>query len=93
MPGREAVADAVRKSSVQVGAPVPFNIGDLQKEAYRQFGYTPSRTLQIAERLYLSALISYPRTGSQRLPPSIGYSKILQSLGRIPDTPPWSRSS
>ncbi len=83
--GREAVADAVRKSSVQVGSPVPFNIGDLQKEAYRQFGYTPSRTLQIAERLYLSALISYPRTGSQRLPPSIGYSKILQNLGGIPE--------
>jgi DNA topoisomerase I len=82
--GREAVAAAVRRNTVQVGPPVPFNIGDLQKEAYRAFEYTPSRTLQIAERLYLGALISYPRTGSQRLPPSINYRGIIQRLGRIP---------
>lgn len=81
--GEDAVAIDIRRKSVQVGPPVPFNIGDLQREAYRVFGYTPSRTLQIAERLYLSALISYPRTGSQRLPPSIGYRGILQGIGRL----------
>jgi len=78
--GREAVVSSVHKSIVQVGPPVPFNIGDLQKESYRAFGYTPSRTMQAAERLYLDALISYPRTGSQRLPPSIGYRRILGGL-------------
>jgi DNA topoisomerase I len=83
--GKEAVAGAVRRSLVQVTPPVPFNIGDLQKEAYRAFGYTPSRTLQIAERLYLGALISYPRTGSQRLPPSINYRGILQGIGKGPE--------
>jgi DNA topoisomerase-1 len=83
--GKEAVATVVRKSLAQVGPPVPFNIGDLQKEAYRAFGFTPSRTMQIAERLYLGALISYPRTGSQRLPPSINYKRILQGVGKIPE--------
>ncbi len=83
--GKEAVASTVRRSLVQVGPPVPFNIGDLQKEAYRAFGYTPSRTLQIAERLYLGALISYPRTGSQRLPPSVNYRGILQAMGKMPE--------
>ncbi len=43
----------------------------------------PSRTLQIAERLYLNALISYPRTGSQRLPPSINYAGIMRGIGKI----------
>ena len=81
--GKESVVDEARKSTVQVGPPVPFNIGDLQKEAYRAFGYAPSRTLQIAERLYLAALISYPRTGSQRLPPSINYRGILQGLAKV----------
>ncbi|HEV2137945.1 MAG TPA: DNA topoisomerase I [Nitrososphaerales archaeon] len=81
--GKEAVATAAKNRFVQVGPPVPFNIGDLQKEAYRAFGFTPSRTLQIAERLYLGALISYPRTGSQRLPPSINYRRILQGVGKI----------
>jgi DNA topoisomerase I len=83
--GKEAIATAVRKSVVQVGPPVPFNIGDLQKEAYRAFGYTPSRTLQLAERLYLGALISYPRTGSQRLPPSINHVGIMRGIGKIPE--------
>ena len=83
--GKEAVATVVRKSAVQVGPPVPFNIGDLQKEAYRAFGYAPSRTLQIAERLYLGALVSYPRTGSQRLPPSIDYAAIMRGIGKLPE--------
>ena len=78
--GKEAVAKSVRRTAVRVEPPAPFNIGDLQKEAYRAFGFTPSRTLQVAERLYLGALISYPRTGSQRLPPSINYRGILQGL-------------
>jgi DNA topoisomerase-1 len=60
--------------------PVPFDVGTLQREAYSLFGYTPRRTLTIAQRLYLNALISYPRTSSQKLPPIIGYKKILNSL-------------
>jgi DNA topoisomerase I len=80
---KEGVAGAVGKRIVTVGPPTPFNVGDLQKEAYRVFGYSPSRTLQIAERLYLGALISYPRTGSQRLPSSIDFMAIMRGLGRI----------
>ena len=60
--------------------PLPFDIGELQQEAYSLFGYTPKHTLSIAQRLYLDALISYPRTSSQKLPPLIGYTKILNSL-------------
>jgi DNA topoisomerase-1 len=81
--GKEAIATVVRRSIIQVGPPVPFNVGDLQKEAYRVFGYAPIRTLQIAERLYLGALISYPRTGSQLLPPSINYKGIIQGVGKM----------
>lgn len=60
--------------------PVPFDVGALQREAYSIFGYTPRRTLAIAQRLYLDALISYPRTSSQKLPSAIDYRKILGSL-------------
>ena len=62
--------------------PFPFDLGSLQSEAYRFFGYTPMRTLNIAQRLYLDALISYPRTSSQKLPPDIGYEKILKDLAK-----------
>ncbi len=81
--GGTGTVGRVRKNLVQISPPPPFNIGDLQKEAYHAFGYSPSRTLQIAERLYLSAMISYPRTGSQKLPASIGYRKVLQSLAAL----------
>ena len=82
--GQDGFVADVHRSSVQIGPPTPFNVGDLQKEAYRAFGFTPSKTLQVAERLYLSALISYPRTGSQKLPASINYRGILQGIGRLP---------
>jgi DNA topoisomerase-1 len=78
--GKDGVVSAINRNVVLVPPLPPFNIGDLQKEAFRAFGFSPSRTLQIAERLYLGALVSYPRTGSQKLPPSIDFEGILRGL-------------
>jgi DNA topoisomerase I len=63
--------------------PHPFNLGDLQHEAYRVFKFPPRYTLALAEKLYLTALISYPRTSSQKLPSSIDYKKIITNLANI----------
>jgi DNA topoisomerase-1 len=63
--------------------PFPLDLGTLQREAYRLFGYTPKRTLEAAQRLYLDALISYPRTSSQKLPSNIDHRAILRNLGRL----------
>lgn len=60
----------------------PFNLTALQMEAYRLYGLTPTRTLQIAQSLYLAGLISYPRTSSQKLPDSINYREILSKLAK-----------
>ncbi|MBU0894483.1 MAG: DNA topoisomerase I [Nanoarchaeota archaeon] len=60
----------------------PFNLTTLQTEAYKFYGITPSRTLQIAQSLYLAGLISYPRTSSQKLPSSINYLSILNKLAK-----------
>ena len=62
--------------------PIPFDIGTLQRETYNLFGYSPKRTLAIAQSLYLDALISYPRSSSQKLPAIIGYRNILSSIKR-----------
>ncbi len=88
----DAVIDNCKGKNGQVGEievrrfkqkpPVPFDLGALQSEAYRLFGYTPRRTSTIAQRLYLEALISYPRTSSQKLPPEIDYEAILEGLSR-----------
>ena len=81
---KEAVATRVTRRTVSVGPPAPFNIGDLQREAFRTHGFSPTRTLQLAERLYLKALISYPRTGSQRLPSTMDFRTTIRRLGQIP---------
>ncbi len=63
--------------------PPPFNLPDLQAEAARAYGISPAETLRIAENLYLDSLISYPRTNSQKLPPTLNNRRVLESLGRI----------
>jgi len=64
--------------------PLPFHLGTLQSEAYRVFRYSPIRTSRITQYLYLGALASYPRTSSQKLPPTIGYKTILRKLAKTP---------
>ena len=60
--------------------PIPLNLSSLQSESFRYFGYTPTQTLDIAERLYLSAYISYPRTSSEIIPDTINITDILTQL-------------
>ncbi len=76
---------AVESREIQQYPPYPFDLSSLQSEAYRHFGYSPAGTLALAERLYLEALISYPRTSSQKLPPDIAYAEILQGIASHTD--------
>src|SRR5438445_2223613 len=71
----------IESRDIQQQALYPFDLSTLQSESYRHFGFSPARTLALAERLYLDALISYPRTSSQKLPLDIGYAGILQGIG------------
>ena len=78
--GQTGVLERLESRTYPLAPPVPFDLSTLQSEAYRHFGYTPKASLAIAERLYLDQLVSYPRTSSQQLPPSIGYEEILNGL-------------
>ena len=80
--GKDGETENIEVKKFQQKPPLPFDLGSLQSEAYRLFRYTPMRTLNIAQSLYLDALISYPRTSSQELPTTIGYQAILKKLGR-----------
>jgi DNA topoisomerase-1 len=77
---KEGDLTELKTESTELPPLPPFNLGDLQREAYYKLRYSPRTTLQAAERLYLGALISYPRTSSQRLPPSIDLKGILRGL-------------
>jgi len=61
----------------------PFNLPDLQYEAFRIYGFSPSKTLSIAEELYLDSLISYPRTNSQKLPKTLDNRSIISNIAKI----------
>jgi DNA topoisomerase-1 len=80
--GKKGIVTDINVSESQISPPHPFDLSTLQSEAYRMFHISPRETLGIAERLYLDALISYPRTSSQRLPASIGYREILNGLAK-----------
>jgi DNA topoisomerase-1 len=83
--GKNGEVEKIDVKKFQQMPPIPFDLGALQSEAYGLFGYTPMRTSNIAQRLYLEALTSYPRTSSQKLPPAINYEAILKNLNKVPE--------
>ena len=80
--GKIGAVERLESTTYALSPPTPFDLSTLQSEAYRHFGYTPRFALSLAERLYLDQLISYPRTSSQKLPPSIGFEEIMKGLGQ-----------
>lgn len=82
-PGAKAIVKNIKKRKYKQKPPVPFNTTDMQSEAYAQFKYSPKQTLSIVESLYQAGAISYPRSSSQKLPPSINYKRILQALAKL----------
>ncbi len=75
-----AVVERIEKRKYNHVAPVPFNLNDLQAEAYALFKLSPKRTQEIAQSLYEKSLISYPRTSSQKLPYTLNYARIIKAL-------------
>ena len=72
----------VSKTKFQQSPPIPFDLTTMQIEAYRCLKISPKDSLAIAQELYTSGFISYPRTSSQKLPKEIGYKKILEKLSK-----------
>ena len=66
--GRPATVKEVKKP-VSMPAPLLFDLTSLQKEASNRFGFSASRTLQIAQECYEKyKVLTYPRTDSKFLP-------------------------
>src|SRR3989338_8904296 len=75
------VKDITKKIMTQA-PPKPYNTTSMLADIYRYFGYSPQQGLSIAESLYQSGMISYPRTSSKKLPKDINYKKIITALGK-----------
>lgn len=85
------IVDKVERGESRVPPLLPFDLGGLQTEAYKVFGFNPKKTQTIAQSLYEGGYISYPRTSSQKLPPVIGFKRILRDLGRSAKFGPYTK--
>jgi DNA topoisomerase I len=82
---------AVDRKDQAVPAMPCFDLTSLQLEAYRLFKYSPSRVLELAQSLYEASVITYPRTSSQKIPPSINLHKIISDLSSNPEYAPLAK--
>ncbi len=79
---KTAVVKKIEKQQFKQAPPNPFDLTALQIEAYKLFKINPKETLSIAQELYTSSYISYPRTSSNQLPESIDYKKIITLISK-----------
>jgi DNA topoisomerase-1 len=77
------IVSNVEKKDQKIPSPACFDLTGLQVECFKLFKYSPSRTLEIAQTLYEASVITYPRTSSQQLPPSINVTKIIKDIAKI----------
>ncbi len=91
--GRPATVKETKKP-VSIPAPLLFDLTSLQKEASNRFGFSASRTLQIAQECYEKhKVLTYPRTDSKFLPDD--YLKIatrtVAAIGEaLPELAPFT---
>jgi DNA topoisomerase-1 len=74
----------IEKKQSKQAPPTPFDLTSLQMEASNLFGISPKKTLEIAQKLYIDGVTSYPRTSSQKLPKDLELKKILEKLKTQP---------
>lgn len=80
---KAAEVSEVKKKKSKVSPPPAFDLTELQTEAYSKVNIDPRRTLEIAQDLYTSGLISYPRTASNQLVDPIEYYiEIIKKLSK-----------
>jgi DNA topoisomerase-1 len=73
----------VKRTKRRVDPPAPFNTTALMAAAASE-GLNPARTMQVAEKLYLAGLISYPRVDNTVYPPSLDLKGALKALQSVP---------
>ncbi len=90
--GRTGPVESFEVKKATKSPPLPFALSNLQKECSAKFGFSATRTLEVAQTLYEKKVATYPRSDSQYLPVAILNDEapaILDNLGR---TPEWGKA-
>lgn len=80
---QSGTVSSVTRTKRQSAPPAPFNTTALMAAAASE-GMSPSQTMRVAESLYMSGLISYPRVDNTVYPPSLDIKGLLRTLTEVP---------
>ena len=78
------IVESVETAQKKIPPLFPFDLTSLQLESFSTFHFPPSKTLRVAQSLYEQSYISYPRTSSQQLPPTLNTRNIISDLSHQP---------
>ena len=76
------VVTSIKEGSKVDHAPTPFDTTAYIVTASRQLHISASKTMRIAEELYMNGLISYPRTDNTVYPASLDLDEVLNELDK-----------
>ncbi len=80
---KKAKVSEVKKEVIKEFPPAPFSTTTFLQSA-SHLGLSAVKAMEIAEELYMSGLISYPRTDNTVYPSSLNIKSILQKLSSSP---------
>ena len=83
-----AQVSALEKKTRRMAPPAPFNTSSLMAAAAGE-GLSPSRTMRIAESLYMRGLISYPRVDNTVYPKSLDLADVVRTISVNPAYAPY----
>lgn len=77
-----ATVEKVERKETNEEPPLLYDLTTLQKEANTKHGFSADMTLSIAQKLYESAYITYPRTGSRYISEDV-YTELPQLIASL----------
>jgi DNA topoisomerase-3 len=84
--GNSLTVQTVENKEVNQEPPLLYDLTSLQKEANSKHGFSADKTLSIAQKLYESKFITYPRTGSRHISADV-FDEIPELIGSLKNHP------
>jgi len=80
---KNAIVNKLNVRQAKVDPPYPLNTNEFLKRASKFLNISPENALEVAEKLYLQGIISYPRTETNKYDKDFDFKAILQDLDNI----------